>query len=105
VLAFFVRQKVREIGIRLALGARRNQIVSWVAQQGAALMGLGLIAGVFGSVTFAHLLAGILYEVSPRDFFSLLAASVTVFLTAFIVAWIPARRASRIDPSTALRYE
>ncbi|MCI0415427.1 ABC transporter permease [bacterium] len=105
VLAFFVRQKVREIGIRLALGARRNQIVGWIARQGASLMCAGLIAGLLGSITFAYLLTGILYEISPRDLFSLLAASVTVVLTALVAAWIPARRASRIDPSRALRYE
>jgi len=105
VLAFFVRQKIREIGIRLALGARGNQIISWVARQVAALMGFGLVAGVLGSITFAHLLAGILYEVSSRDLFSLLAACVAVLFTALIAAWIPARRASRTDPSRALRYE
>ncbi len=105
VLAFFVRQKVREIGIRLALGAHRNQIIGWIARQGAVLMCTGLFVGLFGSITFAHLLAGILYEISSRDLFSLLMASLAVLLTALIAAWIPARRASRIDPSRALRYE
>jgi putative ABC transport system permease protein len=105
VLAFFVRQKVQEIGIRLALGARQNQITGWIAKQGTRLMIIGVLVGLLATLIFSRLLAGILYEVSPLD---LLSLSVAVFALAFSVitaTWIPARRASRIDPSIALRYE
>ncbi|MCI0549760.1 MAG: ABC transporter permease, partial [Anaerolineae bacterium] len=105
VLVFFVRQKVQEIGIRLALGARQNQITSWIAMQGTRLMIIGLAAGLLGTLLFSRLLAGILYEVSPLDFLSLLAAVFALVISVIIVISIPAHRASRIDPSIALRYE
>ena len=105
VLAFFVRQKVQEIGIRLALGARQNQITSWIAKQGTRLMIFGVAAGLFGTLLFSRLLAGILYQVSPLDVLSLLAAVFALAFSVIIAISIPAHRASRIDPSVALRYE
>lgn len=105
VLAFFVRQKIQEIGIRLALGAREIQITSWIAKQGTRLMIIGVAAGLLGTLLFSRILAGILYEVSPLDFLSLLAAVFALALGVIIAISIPAHRASRIDPSVALRYE
>ncbi|HEY7162636.1 MAG TPA: ABC transporter permease, partial [Acidobacteriota bacterium] len=105
VLAFFVRQKVQEIGIRLALGARQTQITSWIAKQGTRLMITGLVAGLLATLLFSRILAGILYEVSPLDLLSLLAAIFALTLSVVIAISIPAHRASRIDPSVALRYE
>lgn len=105
VLAFFVRQKVQEIGIRLALGARQTQITSWIAKQGTRLMIIGVAAGLLATLLFSRILAGILYEVSPLDFLSLLAAVFALALSVVIAISIPAHRASRIDPSVALRYE
>jgi predicted permease len=103
VLSFFVRQRIPEIGIRMALGARQKQIVAWVRNQGAQLMVAGLVIGLLGTLAFSHLLSGILYEVSSRDFISLFAAVGVIVFTAVTSAWIPARRASRIDPGKALR--
>jgi len=105
VLAFFVRQKIPEIGIRLALGARQDQIVTWVGLLGARLMLAGLAAGSIAALVFSRLLSGILFEVSPHDLPSLTAAALVIALTAIAAAWIPAHRAARIDPSIALRYE
>jgi predicted permease len=105
VLAFFVRQKVQEIGIRLALGARQIQITSWIAKQGTRLMIIGVALGLLATLLFSRILAGILYEVSPLDFLSLLAAIFALALSVVIAISIPAHRASRIDPSVALRYE
>jgi putative ABC transport system permease protein len=105
VLAFFVRQKVQEIGIRLALGARQNQITSWIAKQGTRLMIIGVAAGLLITLLFSRILAGILFEVSPLDFPSLLAAVFALALCVIFAISIPAHRASRIDPSVALRYE
>lgn len=105
VLAFFVRQKVQEIGIRLALGARQNQITSWIAKQATRLMIIGVAAGLLVTLLFSRMLAGILYEVSPLDVLSLLAAVFAFALSVIIAISIPAHRASRIDPSVALRYE
>jgi putative ABC transport system permease protein len=105
VLAFFVRQKVQEIGIRLALGARQNQITSWIAKLGIRFMIMGVASGLLGTLIFGRLLAGILYEVSPLDVLSLLAAVFALALSVIIAISIPAHRAARIDPSVALRYE
>jgi putative ABC transport system permease protein len=103
VLSFFVRQRIPEIGIRMALGARQRQIIAWIRNQGALLMLAGLIFGLIGTLASSRLLSGILYQVSSRDFISLVFAIAVIVCTAVISAWIPARRASRVDPCKALR--
>jgi putative ABC transport system permease protein len=105
VLAFYVRQRVQEIGVRMALGAQQSQIVSWIVKHGAILIVVGVIAGLFASILFARLLTGVLYEISPFDVWSLVIAALALIIAAFAATWIPARRAARIDPSIALRYE
>jgi putative ABC transport system permease protein len=105
VLAFFVRQRFQEIGIRVALGAHQNQISAWIARQAARLMLAGIIGGLLAAIAFSHLLSGILFEVSSKDLLSLCASVVLIGFTALVATWIPARHAGRIDPSIALRYE
>jgi putative ABC transport system permease protein len=105
VLAFYVRQRIQEIGIRMALGARQNQIAGWIAKQGARFILIGVAVGLLAALLFTRLLTGILYEVSPFDFWSLSFAACGLIIAALAATWIPARRASRIDPSIALRYE
>ena len=105
VLALFVRQRVQEIGIRLALGAPQRQIVGWICSQGARLLFAGVTIGLLLAVAFSRLLSGILFQISARDALSLFSASLVIIVTAFVSAWIPLRRASRVDPSTALRCD
>jgi putative ABC transport system permease protein len=105
VLAFYVRQRIQEIGIRMALGAQQSEIATWIAKQGARLILFGVAAGLLAALAFTRLLRGVLYEVSPLDFWSLTAAALALSVAALAATWIPARRASKIDPSIALRYE
>jgi predicted permease len=105
VLAYYVRQRVREIGIRMAIGAKQGQIVRWITGQGIRLLLAGLVIGLIAAAGFARLLASLLYEVSPLDLFSYTAAIFCLCATAILASWLPARRASKINPNLALRYE
>lgn len=105
VLAYYVRQRIREIGIRMALGAKQDQIIRWIAKQGLQLLLAGLGLGLLLAFAFARLLSGLLYEISPLDLISYLGAVALLSLTAILATWIPARRAAHMNPSIALRYE
>jgi putative ABC transport system permease protein len=105
VLAYSVRQRVREIGIRMALGAKQDQIIRWITQQGLRLLLMGLVTGLVAALLFARLLSGLLFEVSTLDWISYAAAILALLITALAASWIPARRASRMNPTIALRYE
>jgi predicted permease len=105
VLAFSVARRTREIGIRLALGARRGDVLGLVFKQTAILLGLGIAAGLAGAAALARLIAGALYGVAPTDPASLGLAAVVLLMAAFLAAWLPARRAAGVDPLTALRQE
>ncbi|HUE85571.1 MAG TPA: ABC transporter permease [Vicinamibacterales bacterium] len=105
VLAYFVSQRSREIGVRTALGASRGQIVGLVLRESVAPIAAGLFVGVAGAVACGRLLQGVLYEVRPSDPAVLAAIALTLATVALVAGVVPARRAASIDPVTALRDE
>lgn len=105
VLAFYVRQRIREIGIRIALGAKDTQIIRWICRQGFRLLAAGLVAGLLCATIFTRLLSGLLFEVSALDVLSIAGALLVMSVAALSASWIPAHRAARINPAITLRYE
>ena len=103
VLAFAVAQRVREFGIRQALGADRRSILSLVLMQGLRTAGAGIAAGVAGSLLLTRLLSSMLFGVTPRDPVVFAGAAAMLFVIALAACYVPARRATRIDPAIALR--
>ena len=105
VMAYSVRRRSREIGTRVALGAGRGDIVGMVMREGAVLTGIGVIGGLAIGLFAARSLSAVLYGVPPADPVSLVAASVVLTLTGLAACYVPARRASRIDPARTLIAE
>jgi hypothetical protein len=105
VLAFGVSQRTREIGVRIALGAEARSVVGLVVRRGMLLTGGGLAAGAACAAVAARLLRTIVYETSIYDPWTLVIVPVVLALVALVACYLPARRASRIDPVVALRME
>jgi putative ABC transport system permease protein len=105
ILAYSVALRGREIGIRMALGAAESGVVRMVLRQGMTLVGIGIILGLGGAWALTRFLRAMLYEVSPMDPLTLAAGALLLSLIALLACFIPARRAARIDPMVALRYE
>jgi len=105
VLAYIVTQRTQEIGLRVALGADSTNIFLDVARQGMGLTGIGIALGLTLSLVLSRLLQKLLFDVKPTDPMTYLAASAIFALVALLACYIPARRASRVDPLVALRYE
>jgi putative ABC transport system permease protein len=103
VLAYSIAQRTREIGIRIALGAESGSILSLVVRQGLIIVGVGLAAGILGSLILTRLIQSLLYGVSGTDPIAVLTAISVLGLTAFLACVVPALRAIRIDPIIALR--
>jgi putative ABC transport system permease protein len=103
VLAFNVAQRVREFGIRQALGADSRSILSLVLKQGLVTAAGGLALGLAASYGLAHYLRTLLYSVDPRDWTVFTGVTVLLFAVAILACYVPARRATRIDPIVALR--
>lgn len=105
VVAYTTRQRTREFGIRLALGARRNQLVWLVLRQGMKMVAIGLVVGLAGACALGPVLSGFIHEVQPRDLRVICSAALILAAVALLACLFPARRATRIDPMTALRDE
>jgi len=105
LLSYSVQQGVRETAIRRALGAQGGEILRRVVGQGMALAVVGLIIGIAGSLLLTRLLESMLYEIEPTDPLTLVLSAAVFLAVALAAIWVPARRATRIDPMEAMRYE
>ncbi|HLJ40679.1 MAG TPA: ABC transporter permease [Candidatus Acidoferrales bacterium] len=105
LISYYTSQRTHEIGIRMALGAQRSDVMRLVLGEGILLAGLGIAAGLFASYGFANSLASLRYGVGSADLFSFAGAAVLFFFVALAACYIPARRAMKVDPMVALRYE
>jgi len=105
VINYSVAQRTHEIGIRLALGAQRNDVFRLIVGQGLILALAGVVIGAGGAYALTRLITGLLYGVSPTDLVTFILVSVLVTVVALLACYLPARRATRVDPLTALRYE
>ena len=103
LLAYMVGQRSREIGIRMALGARRGDILRMFLRKGAALAGVGIVAGLVFSAATASMMASLLYGVRPHDPAVFLIAPLLLFAIAVLASYLPARRATKVNPIVALR--
>jgi putative ABC transport system permease protein len=103
VMAYLVSQRTREIGIRVALGARPWTVVRLVVTYALGMAGAGVVLGMAAAILLTRLITGMLFEVSPTDPWTFAAITVTLVGTAILAAMTPARRAARIDPMVALR--
>ncbi|PYS46750.1 MAG: hypothetical protein DMF68_18150 [Acidobacteria bacterium] len=105
VMAFAVAQRTRELGLRVALGAQPADVMKLVLGQGMKMAGLGLLIGVVGAVSLTRWLTSLLYGVSATDPLTLAFVALLLTLVALLACYLPARRAAKVDPLIALRYE
>jgi ABC-type antimicrobial peptide transport system permease subunit len=105
LMAYTVKQRTGEIGVRMALGASRPQIRSLIVERGMRLVIAGLVIGFAGAVALTRLLAGFLYGVRPLDPVTMVGVAVVLAGTTLTACTLPANRASRIEPTEALRSE
>lgn len=105
VLSYSVTQRIREIGIRIALGAQRGQILGMFVRDGLILTSIGVACGLVAAFTVMRLMRSLLFGVSPFDPVTYVAISLGIFATSCIACWLPSRRAAAVDPIHALRAE
>jgi ABC-type antimicrobial peptide transport system permease subunit len=105
VLSGSVSERMREIGVRVALGASRRRILTMVVRQGLTLTGLGVVIGLTGAVTATQALVTLLFAVSSLDPITYLGVIALLMGVSVIACWLPARRAASVDPSITLRAE
>jgi putative ABC transport system permease protein len=105
VLSGSVTERTREIGVRLALGASRGHILALIVRQGMTLTGLGILLGLFGAVAASQAIVTLLFGVSRLDPITYLGVIAVLVGVSVIACWLPARRATKVDPLVALRYE
>jgi putative ABC transport system permease protein len=105
VTAYSVSQRTHEIGIRMALGAQRYDVLRLVIKKGLILVTVGLVIGLGGALALTRVLRSLLYDVTPTDLMTFVAVSLLLMVVGLVACYIPARRATKIDPMSALRYE
>ncbi len=105
VMSYAVAQQTREIGIRMALGADRDSVIRMVLRQASTVIGIGLVVGLAAAAATGRALAGLLFNLTPTDPMTLGIVAVILAAVALLACYLPARRATRIDPIQALRAE
>lgn len=105
VIAYSVAQRTHEIGIRLALGAQRRDVLRLIVGQGLKLTLIGIVFGIGGALVLTRFLSSLLYGVRPTDPLTFISVSLILVVVALLASYIPARRATMLDPKVALRYE
>jgi putative ABC transport system permease protein len=105
LISYSVSQRTREIGVRVALGAQRSNVLGMVLKEGLQLLMFGLLLGLVGAFSATRIMRSLLYSTSATDALSFVATSLTLVAVALLACYIPARRATKVDPMVALRYE
>jgi len=103
--SYTVTQRTQEIGIRMALGAQRRDVLRLILGQGLRLLAIGIVVGFFGVFGLGHLLQSLLFGIGAHDTTTIIAVSAILSVVALLACWIPAMRAARVDPVIALRSE
>jgi len=105
LISYAVTNRTNEIGLRLALGARQADVLTLILKQGLVITLVGIVIGLSAAFAVTRILAGMLFEISPTDPVTFFGSAALLFVVAVVACYLPARRATKVDPLVALRYE